>query len=478
MTPGGDWVKLLDPIVKIDFNDNKFNPTFKWKFQRNDGSNVDVDEVSLFISTATAGAGLYPWDIVDSFNSSAWTVSSYRPKVEDTHPNRILTLTWKRSGTGDYGYWYRGDGTQFSPLPESAPTRFTLPTGLGLTANQGQVYHWAIEAHSTEGDVRSDDGTFETPPAPVAPIITTPFVSPTSTGTTADSFNGFSGVTIITPDFNPGGDTKVPGSVFDLANGIIKYGGAVLIYEAKSGRWVPIDANGNVLNGTISGYDTESITDYQQDLKGFLHDKTSYDISDPKLRKSLVLIDEWKDVGTISNAGWAEGAADRTFASLVELDQILGGGVGDRTNPTKIYDDKGNLIRTQGAIFNSRLHLIGDGRGTVVDTEIGQRLGTYFPGAGGQVLYSNGLKVDNPRRDLQVTTLDRYTGTIADPIVKTWSNVVIDNNGIVTTRSLDLTVNNVAPIIASIIKPDRINEGQPASNLSGKPKIAIYSKSV
>jgi hypothetical protein len=65
---------------------------------------------------------------------------------------------------------------------------------------------------------------------------------------------------------------------------------------------------------------------------------------------------------------------------------------------------------------------------TVVDTEIVQRLGTYFPAAGGQVLYSNGEKVDNSRRDLQVTTLDRYTGTIADPTVKTWTNVTYADN--------------------------------------------------
>ncbi len=429
MTPGGNWVKLIEPIVKVSDNNNKFNPTFKWSLQRNDGTSVDVDEMSLFVSTANAGDGLYPWDLVDNLNSTPWSVSSYRPTIGDTHSNRILTLTWKRTANSDYGYWYRGDGTQVGLLPERTPTQFTLPTELGLTANQGQVYHWAIEAHSTDGKVRHNDGTFETPPAPVGPIVTTPFVSPSSTGITAASFNGFSGVTIITPDLSPGDNTTVPKSVFDLANGIIKYGGAVLIYDANSGRWVPIDANGNVLNGTISGYDTESITDYQNDLKGFLHIKTGYnDTSSPQLRKSLVLIDNWGDVGTIDNAGWAEDAADRTFASLVQLDQLLGGGVGDPTDATRIYDNKGNLIRTQGAIFNSRLHFIGDGRGTVVDTEIVQRLGTYFPGAGGQVLYSNGVKVDNNRRDLQVTTLDRYTGTIADPAVKTWTNVTYADN--------------------------------------------------
>jgi large repetitive protein len=432
MTPGGNWINLIEPIVKIDDNNDKFNPTFKWSFQRNDRTSVDVDEMSLFISTARAGDGLYPWDLVDSLNSTPWSVSSYRPSIEDTHPNRILTLTWKREAGSDYGYWRKGDVTQIGTL-ERTPTRFTLPTELGLTANQGQVYHWAIEAHSTDGKVRSADGTFETPPAPVAPIITTPFVSPSSTGTTADSFNGFSGVTIITPDFNQDSDTTVPKSVFDLANGIIKYDGAVLIYDATSGRWLPLNDRADNANNTIDGYKTASITKYQDDLKEFLHKKTSYDYdrnTEPSVRKSLVLINNWSDVGTIENAGWAESAADRTFASLVQLDQILGGGVGSPTDATKIYDDKGNLIRTQGAVFNSRLHLIGDGRGTVVNTEIVQRLGTYFPGAGGQVLYSNGVKVDNNRRDLQVTTLDPFIsdGTLLDPKVKTWTNVTYADN--------------------------------------------------
>jgi PKD repeat protein len=38
---------------------------------------------------------------------------------------------------------------------------------------------------------------------------------------------------------------------------------------------------------------------------------------------------------------------------------------------------------------------------------------------------------------------------------------VIDSNGAVTTKSVDVTINNVAPVIVSIVKPTQINEGQP-----------------
>jgi hypothetical protein len=111
------------------------------------------------LEDSRAGDVLYPWDLVDSLNSTPWSVSSYRPSIEDTHPNRILTLTWKREVGSDYGYWRKGDGTPIG-TPKRTPTGFTLPDGLGLTANQGQVYHWAIEAHSTDGKVRHNDGTF------------------------------------------------------------------------------------------------------------------------------------------------------------------------------------------------------------------------------------------------------------------------------------------------------------------------------
>ena len=64
-----------------------------------------------------------------------------------------------------------------------------------------------------------------------------------------------------------------------------------------------------------------------------------------------------------------EAAADAFFASLVQLDQSLG-----------------------GAVFRSPLHLIGHSRGTIVTSEIAQRLGLYFPGL----------------PDVHVTTLDPH----------------------------------------------------------------------
>ncbi|WP_254565827.1 DNA/RNA non-specific endonuclease [Oscillatoria sp. HE19RPO] len=114
------------------------------------------------------------------------------------------------------------------------------------------------------------------------------------------------------------------------------------------------------------------------------------------------------------------------FASLVQLDQTYNGAVGDGNN---LYDQNGNLIRTQGDIFNSPLHFIGIGQGAVVNTEMIQRLGTYFPNAGGTIA---GLP------DIQMTTVDPHNydensppgffQNIFDPEIVVWDNVTYADN--------------------------------------------------
>jgi len=69
----------------------------------------------------------------------------------------------------------------------------------------------------------------------------------------------------------------------------------------------------------------------------------------------------------------------------------------DRLN--RLYDSQGKLIRKQGDLFNSQLHFMGFSRGTVVNSEIVQRLGTFFPQAGGTSMAN---------RDLQMTTIDPH----------------------------------------------------------------------
>jgi DNA/RNA endonuclease G (NUC1) len=139
---------------------------------------------------------------------------------------------------------------------------------------------------------------------------------------------------------------------------------------------------------------------------------------------------ERMDAGDFSNAGVAEAAADSLFVSLADLDWDYGGRVGGSNG---LYDENGDLIRKHGAVFNAPLHFIGFGQGAVVNTEIIQRLGTYFPEAGGVQ--------DSGVRDLHKTavepfeynpeTVPQFRDTLArmlDPEIVVWDNVTYADN--------------------------------------------------
>jgi hypothetical protein len=102
-----------------------------------------------------------------------------------------------------------------------------------------------------------------------------------------------------------------------------------------------------------------------------------------------------------------------------------------------VYDSQGKLIRKQGDLFNSPLHFMGFSRGTVVNSEIVQRLGTFFPQAGGTSMAN---------RDLQMTTIDPHDfyqpslnlqlrdfisinfSDFYEPKVQVWNNVTWADN--------------------------------------------------
>jgi DNA/RNA endonuclease G (NUC1) len=131
---------------------------------------------------------------------------------------------------------------------------------------------------------------------------------------------------------------------------------------------------------------------------------------------------------------------------LVQLDQWLGGKVGDEQTG-RIYDATGQLIREQGRVLNSPMHFIGFSRGTVVNSEIIQRLLTAFPHAGG---------VSDSDRDLQMTTIDPHDfeqpslnnfGVISgivpnysdfhEPKVQVWKGITFADNYYETVPQLD-----------------------------------------
>ncbi|MFB8794804.1 MAG: DNA/RNA non-specific endonuclease [Microcoleus sp.] len=397
-----------------------------------------MKEVNLFVSTFEQGKGLLPWDkVVDLSDSALLPGFSETQKrqllskpwngYDDFNPNRILTATWKK----DTGKWYGHDG--ITPLdqplndPANTSTNFTLPRS--LTA--GQNYNFAVEAVSKSGAVTKDLGQFKT----LLPVSNSPFSS----------------VSVLTHGFTllPV-QSGIPDSFFQMTNKIAtvsgntpENSGLIMRYDKPTGNWIPIDLQGRVITELTDGLNT-SETAYLSTLANKLKKGVVIDGKEIKYlnnNKPLVLLNEWSldRESVIPDVGFSEGAADALFASMVQLDLALGGKVGEYENNQlkRLYDSQGNLIRTQGDLFNSPLHFMGFSRGTVVNSEIVQRLGTFFPQAGGKSMAS---------RDLQMTTIDPHDfyqpslklnllefietnfSDFYEPKVQVWNNVTFADN--------------------------------------------------
>ncbi|MCC3428505.1 MAG: hypothetical protein JGK12_32545, partial [Microcoleus sp. PH2017_01_SCD_O_A] len=219
--------------------------------------------------------------------------------------------------------------------------------------------------------------------------------------------------------------------------------GLIMRYDKPTGNWIPIDLQGREITNLTGGLNT-SEPNYLSTLVNNLKKGVVIDGKEIKYlnkNKPLVLLNEWSldRESVIPDVGFSEGAADALFASMVQLDLALGGGVGEyEGNQLKrLYDSQGKLIRQQGDLFNSPMHFMGFSRGTVVNSEILQRLGTFFPQAGGTSMAN---------RDLQMTTIDPHDfyqpslnlqlpnfistnfSDFYEPKVQAWNNVTFADN--------------------------------------------------
>lgn len=419
-----DWLDLVDAN-----NDTKdLTPTFEWNFDVLPAENIE--EVNLFLSVFDEGEGLLPWDeVVDlpdpdgneflsnqglskpqqlDLLTKPWNTSSYRSQENDFNPNRILTATWQRDST-NIGKWTIDGGQTFT---QGTNTSFTLPENLRLTA--GQEYNWAVEAWNKEGKRNEEFGNFWTPLPPAL-----------------NGDNTFSSVTVLTHGFKPPfsppffNNPGIPSEFYQLGNSIanagIDGGGLMMKYDLPTGYWVPVNKYGAVAPDFPSGLNPQNEPEYLDNLQSYI--APYLDNNEP-----LVLLNDWSEnnESAVPDSGFTEAAADAFFTSLVQLDGVLK----DETSTAK-----------QGAVFNSPLHFVGFSRGTVVNSEIIQRLGTYFPDAGG--------KENSDIRDLQMTTLDPHDfdqpslnvvtdnfGDFREPKVQVWKNVTFADNYYQTVPNL------------------------------------------
>jgi DNA/RNA endonuclease G (NUC1) len=457
-------IKDVTSVSNDDKTTTVLAPTFQWKYI-NGLDTSEIKRVNLFVSTFPKTEGLTPYDeLVDVDNvlkdsnlsrqqklnllSSPWYGG--KKTTNDFNPDRILTATWAN------GIWSLINGLQVpGPIDPNNPasnTSFKLPYNLTV----GQTYYWTVEVigknpispnndnllnRYAPSDLKKQGGEFQT--VPPQPTVNSP---------------PFSSVTVLTHGFNPL-SPNLPRSIYDLGYQIADVGkaanspGVVMRYDHLTGYWVPIDKDRrDLLNPNQANY----LTTLDNYLNNYQY-------------RPIVLLADWakNNESVINDSGFSEGAADAFFASLVQLDQLLGGSIGeiDAQGRQVLYDQNGKLIRKRGELFKSPLHFIGFSRGTVVNSEIVQRLGTFYPGVYGK----NGL-------DLQMTTIDPHDfyqpslevdtdwlrpskvkfGDFYDPKVQVWDNVTYADNYYQTVPSLnEVTGSPSGRPLSNLIGPDR-----------------------
>ncbi|TAE81515.1 MAG: Ig domain-containing protein group 2 domain-containing protein, partial [Oscillatoriales cyanobacterium] len=191
--------------------------------------------------------------------------------------------------------------------------------------------------------------------------------------------NTFSSVTVLTRGLESQ-PNLIDRQFEQMASHLTKENGLVMRYDLATNKWGWLNFDGS----------------------------TTFSPPSHKFGAPLILIPGWEQSpeATAFNSGFTEAAADAFFASLVALNQ--------------------NLVNT---LFNSPMHFMGFGQGAAINNEIVQRLGSYFPFAGGTSLVN---------RDLQMTTIDPHAfdpnesvaslNSFRDPEVRIWENVTYADN--------------------------------------------------
>ena len=341
---------------------------FEWEVDTDllGGNPGDVYTSRLVVSSQAPGNGLWPdddWrerpeDGVLSYLGADFVNDPDLADDDDTNPGRILTSPFSLLVGKKYKATATAGGIQFTLAGDSGNTKRTiveLDATVRKALTAGQLYHWGVYLeHSGEDTNIFQAGTFRAQA-----------VASTAT---------YSGVTVLThgfqlslsSSFNNQGQFKQPDAFMQMARMIVDAagGGVVLAYDKLSGLWVD--------RSVWNGYGPPPLSA----LAG----------SVIQSGKAVVLVSDWHVESDISDSGFSEAAADALYASLVDLDKQVGG------------------------IFTSPLHFIGHSRGTVVNSEIIQRLG-----ANGKVTSGIHMTTLDPH-DFDQKSLDVPLGTALEKV--------------------------------------------------------------
>ncbi|WP_157359932.1 tandem-95 repeat protein [Caldimonas brevitalea] len=322
---------------------------------------VPLTGYSVYVSTFGPGDGLWPQDkplelfsLFGGSDASGDLSLLQRELLADSNPGRVATAHVNRSQAAS-----------------DDPFRVDLAEVLGrqvkLTA--GQTYWVGVEGRTASGSVVRTYKQFT-----VAPVK-------------AEFENQFSSVTILTPTL------QTPFAVDEIIGGT---------YLPEFARSLGFEGN-DTLTGTrlmaaaMAEKSGATVLEYDPRTGGWIGAKGTRwaDVSINRIPKNggaLILIANWLSDASTTDTGFAEGAADALFASLVELHRGTA------------------AAGFRGGLLNSHLHFIGHGRGAVVNSEIIQRLGRYADSL--QQVQGVNRESDDPsnRLDLHMTTLDPFDG--------------------------------------------------------------------
>jgi hypothetical protein len=372
-------------------------PTFKWEVTL--ASPYEKDKTSLLsnfyisVFNPSKSAGLFPGSPLDKLGKKSSIpkvglppeIFEALPQVDGKPEEKFRDTYVGRSYTA-----LEVTGT-YDPNDKKLHFELKLPPEAALTASQdyyaGATYVVTAKKTDPANPQKGKTGITQAPSSFNTNSVK--FTTPTLQGNPGK----YTAVTVITHGYQPPVENKsvVDTKSFVLGQGLAtRTGGGLFVYDPKTGNWLWYDASVKDLNERLvdSAKSAKKLADYRKE------------------GKPIFLVSDWYSESGITTTGFAEAAADAIFASLLKLNK-------DNNN----------------ALQDVPMHFIGHSRGTIVNSEIIQRIGQYGDGQFG-IKPSDLQMTDLDVHDFDQASqdIDHLKNQFADPNVLAWKNVSFLDN--------------------------------------------------